>query len=172
MDLFYNAPLTAALTSWVVAQLIKNLGYIIRYRKVSIERFLGAGGMPSSHSAAVCALAAALGRMDGLASTTFALALILALVVMYDASGVRRAAGMHAREINRIKLIINKLDEELQKPEEKTPEAKTKEHKAKKQKLEKRMEHLKEFLGHSPAEVFFGAMIGIGIGIIVVTPVL
>jgi len=168
MDRFYNAPLIAAAASWFAAQLIKNIMYFCRNGKINIERLWGAGGMPSSHAAAVCALAASMAETEGVTSAAFALAAILALVVMYDASGVRRAAGMHAKEINRIRSIVEELDAEIpnagairQAPETEKAE------KIDKAGIEEKTAQLKEFLGHSPLEVFFGAMLGIIIGLII-----
>jgi hypothetical protein len=146
MENFYNAPLMASVVSWFSAQLIKVLINLIQNRKLNIERFLGAGGMPSSHSAAVCALAAGLAVQEGFGSPVFALAFILAVIVMYDASGVRRAAGIHAREINKIKDAISDI--------------------FMKRNVEEKKQYLKEFLGHSPLEVFFGAVFGIGMGVL------
>ncbi|MDR2559878.1 MAG: divergent PAP2 family protein [Oscillospiraceae bacterium] len=146
MESIYNAPLAAAILSWFIAQLLKVLISIIKNGKLSLERFLGAGGMPSSHSAAVCALAAGLAVSEGLNSPLFALAFILAFIVMYDASGVRRAAGIHAREINKIKDAISDI--------------------IMKRNVEEKKQYLKEFLGHSPLEVFFGAIFGIVMGIL------
>jgi len=153
MQEFYNAPFAAAAASWLIAQIIKTLTYIFKHKKFSAERFWGAGGMPSSHAAAVCALATAIAVIEGLNSHTFALATLLALVVMYDASGVRRAAGMHAREINKIRKIIEQLSFEMRKPGAKNLD-------------ETKAQLLKELLGHSPFEVFMGALLGIAIGLL------
>ncbi|MCL2638610.1 MAG: divergent PAP2 family protein [Oscillospiraceae bacterium] len=146
MENIYNPPLVAAVLSWFIAQLIKVLINVIQHKKLNVERFLGAGGMPSSHSAAVCALAAGLGVTEGVNSPMFALAFVLAVIVMYDASGVRRAAGMHAREINKIKDAISDI--------------------FMKRNVEEKKKYLKEFIGHSPLEVFFGAIFGIAMGIV------
>ncbi|MCL2696736.1 MAG: divergent PAP2 family protein [Oscillospiraceae bacterium] len=146
MENIYNAPLAAAVLSWFIAQLIKVLTNIFKNGKVSLSRFWGAGGMPSSHSAAVCALAAGLGVSEGPDSPVFALAFILAFIVMYDASGVRRAAGIHAKEINNIKDAISDI--------------------IMKRNVEEKKQYLKEWLGHSPFEVFIGAIFGMGMGIL------
>ncbi|MDR0821202.1 MAG: divergent PAP2 family protein [Oscillospiraceae bacterium] len=140
MEEYYNPPLIAALVSWLIAQLIKTMYHIIRYRKISWERLLGSGGMPSSHSAAVCALCAVVARMGGVASLWFSLASMFALVTMYDALGVRRAAGRHAREIN---LLKRRFDADGMKQSQK---------------------ELKELLGHTPLEVLCGLILGIGVG--------
>lgn len=105
-------------------------------RDLNFRRFVGAGGMPSSHAALVVALATGVGREMGWESTEFAIALILALIVMYDAAGVRRAVGNQAEVLNKL------LDEVVHKGEF-------------------REERLKELLGHTPKEVLAGALVGI-----------
>lgn len=134
--LFQNRILGTALLAWLVAQLIKVLLVLIQTRKLDIARMFGAGGMPSSHSAFVVSLAFAIGFSQGFDSAVFALATVFAMVVMYDAAGVRRAAGKQARLLNR---IVVELFEE-------------------KRKLD--YEVLKELLGHTPVEVLAGAVLG------------
>jgi hypothetical protein len=146
MENIYNTPLVAAVMSWFIAQLIKVLTAIIKNGKLDVSRFLGAGGMPSSHSSAVCALATGLAVQEGFNSPVFALSFVLAFIVMYDASGVRRAAGIHAREINKIKDAISDI--------------------IMKRNVEEKKQYLKEFLGHSPLEVFLGALFGIVMGVL------
>lgn len=138
LKVFDNYVLWAALLSWAVAQTLKVLFYMIKTRQFSFERLVGAGGMPSSHSATVCALTAAVGRSEGLDSPLFAICLILAFVVMYDATGIRRAAGEQAK-------VLNRLMEGLQVDPQKA---------------------LKEFLGHTPLEVLGGAVLGISIALL------
>lgn len=155
MKEYVNVVLLVSVISWAVAQLIKAAIYAVRYKTFNLERLFGSGGMPSSHSSTVCALVITVYRLDGFNSVTFGLAAILAMITMYDAMGVRRAAGLHAQQINRLRHIVDELDEEmLDNIDEKVdddPED-TKE--------------LKEFLGHTPLEVIFGALLGILIGII------
>ena len=127
--LSYNYVLFSALLSWCAAQVIKTLLNFLQTKKFNPERLFGAGGMPSSHSALVC-------------SAT------IAMVVMYDAMGVRRSAGLHAREINRINRIFAVKGI---KPAEEATE----------QKPEKKKKELKEYLGHTPFEVLGGALLGI-----------
>ena len=91
----FNVMLIAAIVGWLSAQLLKTIIYVITNKKFNAERIIGAGGMPSSHSATVCALAITTSRICGITSPEFALAMVLGLVVMYDACGVRRAAGLH-----------------------------------------------------------------------------
>jgi acid phosphatase family membrane protein YuiD len=105
-------------------------------KRINLRRLLGAGGMPSSHSAVVTSLATLIGYYEGLDSAIFALSVIFALVVMYDATGVRRAAGKQARILNQ---IINSKEVKVNVPEK-----------------------LVELLGHTPFEVFVGFIIGIG----------
>lgn len=145
--------------SWAVAQLIKAILYAVKYKTFKLERLFGSGGMPSSHSSTVCALVITIYRMEGFSSATFGLAMMLAIITMYDATGVRRAAGIHAKQINRLRHIVDELDEEiLDKIEEKVDEDDEYDPEDTKE--------LKEFLGHTPLEVIFGALLGILIGIV------
>lgn len=156
----FNVMLIAAIIGWISAQIIKTIIHVIETKKFDPERILGAGGMPSSHSATVCALSVTASKVCGVNSPEFALAMILALVVMYDACGVRRAAGLHAREINRLRKIVEKLDDEIVErlDEEIDLEMNEEENKAPRD--------LKEFLGHTPFQVLCGALLGIIIGMI------
>ena len=155
---YLNIPFLVAMIGWAVAQLIKATIYGIKYKTFRPERLFGSGGMPSSHSATVCALVITIYRMEGPTSAVFGLSLIVAMITMYDAMGVRRAAGLHAKQINSLRQIVEEIDEELLddieekvEDEENDPEE-TKE--------------LKEFLGHTPLQVIFGALLGILIGIV------
>ena len=155
---YINAPFLVAMISWAVAQLVKAAIYGIKYKTFRPERLFGSGGMPSSHSSTVCALVITIYRMEGPTSAIFGLSLIVAMITMYDAMGVRRASGLHAKQINRLRRIVDEIDEELLddieekvEDEENDPEE-TKE--------------LKEFLGHTPLQVIFGALLGILIGIV------
>lgn len=154
----FNVMLVAAIIGWISAQILKTIFHIIETKKFDPERIIGAGGMPSSHSATVCALAVTASKVCGVNSPEFALSMILALVVMYDACGVRRAAGLHAREINRLRKIVDKLDDEIveQLDEEIDLEINEEENKT--------TRDLKEFLGHTPFQVLCGALLGIIIG--------
>lgn len=126
---------------WFAIQLYKFLYEFMKTKKIDFKRIIGAGGMPSSHSAVVTSLATLIGKYEGVDSSTFAIALILAFIVMYDACGVRRAAGKQAA-------VLNKIVE--------TPEMSGLQI----------SEKLIEMLGHSPIQVIVGALIGIGIGLI------
>ena len=134
-ELFSNKILISAMISWFVAQALKVVFYYIKHHKFDISKFFSSGSMPSSHSAFLAALVLAVGMVEGVGSTFFAISVVLATVVMYDASGVRRAAGRQARIINQIVLDF---------------------YKEKQVKTEK----LKELLGHTPLEVFVGAILG------------
>lgn len=142
----YNYVLTAAVLSWVIAQIIKTALYLVKNKTFKSERLLGAGGMPSSHSALVCSATVAVSRVVGVGSPLFAVMFLLALIVMYDAMGVRRAAGLHAKEINRMNKYLEQKDKSVVVPKKK---------------------ELKEFLGHTPFEVLGGALLGIIIALII-----
>ncbi len=169
MNVFLNTPLIAAIVSWVSAQIIKTIAYIIKHKTFNPERILGPGGMPSSHSATVTSLAIVIFRVHGIASTEFALAMVLALVVMYDATGVRRAAGLHAREINRLNRVISEYEDEFEKlgGDEKTLLSISEQSELNElDMLDDKDTDLKEILGHTPLEVLVGAVLGAVIGII------
>ena len=134
-----NPLLSSAILSWFFAQFFKTIIDSIRAGELCLKRFWETGGMPSSHSATVCGLAAAAAIREGFTSSVFALSLVLATVVMYDAMGVRQAAGQHAREINVIKKQLGDDDSD----------------------------NLPEKLGHRPTEVMSGAVLGIVIAWIV-----
>ena len=139
IDFFTNPVLLCAIFSWLVAQILK-IFTSPKYRKeMSLLRFLvGSGGMPSSHSAAVCATCFSCGILYGYDSALFAISAVLAVVVMRDAAGIRREAGKQAQ-------VINQISEELNRA---TPK-KTFE------------DTLKVLLGHTPLQVLFGAMLGV-----------
>ena len=128
--------------TWFGIQLFKLIWDLVTTKKLNLKRLMGAGGMPSSHSAVVVALATMIGRSQGITSPIFALSVIFAFVVMYDACGVRRAAGKQAE-------LLNKLIE--------TPGLTG----------VQVSEKLVEVLGHTPFQVLVGALIGIGAGIII-----
>lgn len=135
-QLLHNPILAPAVTSWVVAQLIKLILTLIFQRKLDLVRLIGSGGMPSSHSATVTATAATTGMLLGFDSIFFGIAAMFAFVVMYDAAGVRRAAGKQAKLLN--ELIENFFSEHYI-----------------------NQTKLKELLGHTPIEVLAGALLGI-----------
>lgn len=155
-----NVMLVAAIVGWVSAQILKTIFNLIETKKFDPERIIGAGGMPSSHSATVCALAVTASKVCGINSPEFALSMILALVVMYDACGVRRAAGLHAREINRLRKIVDMLDDDVVERLDEEIDIEIDEE----EKNNANRKELKEFLGHTPFQVMCGALLGIIIG--------
>jgi acid phosphatase family membrane protein YuiD len=137
-----NRILVASFIAWAIAQLSKTIYELIRYRKLRLSRLVSAGGMPSSHSALVMSLATATARVAGIDSAAFAISLVLAAIVMYDAAGVRRAVSIQARILNQM------IDEAFQgKPF-----------------AEKR---LRELIGHTPTQVLVGALLGVGVALVV-----
>ena len=126
---------------WFGIQLFKLIYDLCTTKKFNFKRIMGAGGMPSSHSAVVVGLATLIGKYEGVETPLFALAFLMAFVVMYDACGVRRAAGKQAS-------LLNKLIE---------PPGLT---------GIQVSEKLVEVLGHTPVQVFVGAMIGFAVGVI------
>ena len=138
--LMSNLVLDLAVLSWLAAQVLKVLINLTIHKTLDLNLLVSSGGMPSSHSALVCACAAAIFRLEGFDSTLFALSTVLALVVMYDACNVRRAAGEQARILNHI----------LEHWAEISPAMVG--------------EELKELLGHTPLQVVMGALLGVFIG--------
>jgi len=137
-----NRVLVASFLAWFIAQISKTIYELFRQRKLVIGRLVSSGGMPSSHSALVTGLATATGRIAGVGSPTFAISVVLASIVMYDAAGVRRAVSLQARILNQM------IDEAFQGH----PMA------------EKR---LRELIGHTPVQVFVGGLLGIVVGLLV-----
>lgn len=146
-NLFTNVVFLSAACGWLVAQVLKTLIHMLFTKKFVAERLIGSGGMPSSHSATVCALATAACVQFGAGSFEFAVSLILALIVMYDAIGVRRETGIQAKLLNEIISIFVEMGEKDLSPDEK----------------------LKEFVGHTPLQVLAGAILGILIALSVCT---
>jgi acid phosphatase family membrane protein YuiD len=142
-DILNNYALICAVLGWFSASIAKIIIILIKEKRFELRKLFASGGMPSSHSATVSALAIAVAKTNGLKSTSFAIAFIFAFIVMYDASGVRRAAGEQARILNH---LVNNLSEH--KPVY----------------LKK---NLKEFIGHTPLEVVVGALLGILIALVV-----
>lgn len=127
---------------WFLIQTFKVVSDLVVNKKLNVKRIIGAGGMPSSHSAVVCSLSMLVGREYGFDSGIFAIALVMSFIVIYDAAGVRRASGKQAR-------ILNKI---LETPGMSTVEV---------------QEKLIEALGHTPIQVFVGAVIGFFVGFII-----
>ena len=133
--------LLAAVVAWAIAQVAKVVLASVRNRRLNLRVLADPGGMPSSHSAIVMGLTTAVGKYSGLSSAPFAIALIFTFVVMYDAAGLRRAAGRQAE-------VLNRLVEDLVHMRG-VQEAR-----------------LRELLGHTPTEVLVGAVIGFVVGLI------
>ncbi|WP_010532291.1 divergent PAP2 family protein [Lentibacillus jeotgali] len=149
MDFFANFPLWAALSAIVFAQVIKIPIRLIATREFKPGLAFSTGGMPSSHSAAVAALTTAVGIVEGADSVMFAISAVFSVIIMFDASGVRRQAGEQA-------IVINQLVEDFQYFMEGAKDWNRKE-------LYQKRKELKELLGHQPIEVFFGGLSGIAI---------
>ena len=140
-DFIQNKYIYIPILLWFGIQLFKLLYDLVTTKKFNFKRILGAGGMPSSHSAAVTSLATLIGKNIGVGTPMFAMALIFAFVVMYDAAGVRRAAGKQARLLNKIVETPGLSGLEVS-------------------------ERLVEVLGHTPLQVVVGAVIGVVAGLL------
>jgi hypothetical protein len=133
--------LLAPLIAWTIAQAAKVIYTSVRQRRLNLRVLAETGGMPSSHAAIVMGLTAGIGKYSGLASPAFAIALIFSFVVMYDAAGLRRAAGRQAEVLNRlVEDLVHMRGVQEQK--------------------------LRELLGHTPVEVLVGAALGVLVGIL------
>ena len=141
-EILKNYALVCSMLGWFMASLAKVVILLVRERRLDLKKIFASGGMPSSHSATVSSLAAAVAKTEGINSTNFAISFIFAFIVMYDASGVRRAAGEQAKILNQ--LVGNLSDN---KPVY----------------LKK---NLKEIIGHTPLEVVVGALLGILIALL------
>ena len=138
MEIFANKALIAPIIAWVVAQLLKVMVTLAREKRLDLHLLVASGGMPSSHSALVSALATAAAMVSGLGSAAFAIATILALVVMYDSAGVRQSVGRQA-------VVLNRIIEELRfrRP------------------ISELERDLRELIGHTSFQVITGGAIGI-----------
>lgn len=141
LDFFTNKPLMTAIAAWAIAQLLKVVITSIMERRLNLGCIFASGGMPSSHSAFVTSMCVVIGTTYGFGSEIFAVAAAFALVVMYDACGVRRAVGEQAKVLNKIIKTLN------EKGDHSSEEA------------------LKEILGHSPFQVVMGWVLGMAVGI-------
>lgn len=139
-----NIVFISAASGWLIAQILKTLIHLFLSKKFVAERLVGSGGMPSSHSATVCALSTAACLEYGAGSFEFAISLILSLIVMYDAMGVRRETGIQAK-------VLNEIIETFEKMGHKELSAQDK---------------LKEFVGHTPLQVLVGGILGIAIAFV------
>ena len=146
-ELVHKRIFVSAVLGWFIAQVLKTIIHLFLTKQFVAERMIGSGGMPSSHSATVCALATATGMVYGGGSFEFAIAVILAIIVMHDAMGVRRETGIQAKVINEMLEVFTNMGKKMS-PEEK----------------------LKEFVGHTPLQVLAGAILGILIAVMVCMP--
>ena len=148
-ELLENQVLISSVIGWTVAQVLKTIIDCALNKSFNAERLTGSGGMPSSHSATVCALTMSAALCYGLGSFEFAVSFVVAMVVMYDAVGVRRETGKQAKLLNWMmtenpfKLKLNELNAEIV------------------------QETLKEYVGHTPLQVVAGAILGIIIALLV-----
>ena len=143
-ELLHKDILLAGILSWFVAQVIKTILYAVINKELDMTRLMGDGGMPSAHSATVTAVAAMTGLLCGFGSPLFALACILAIIVMHDAMGVRLETGKQAKLLNEMVTLLEALGQP-------------------KLSMEKK---LKEFVGHTPSQVMAGMLLGIVVAVV------
>jgi len=141
IQIFQSYIMWTAILAWFIAQALKVLFVYIGQRRLDLTRFVGAGGMPSSHSAMVTSTATMIGLSYGFNSPMFAVCIVITFVVTYDASGVRRAASRHAKILN---MLVEKAGDSIE-----TEGGK-----------------LKELLGHTHPQVVAGVMLGIAIALV------
>ena len=139
-----NPILTVALLAWFVAQVLKTLINFILLGKFQLERMWGDGGMPSAHSATVCAMVIAAARSEGVSSAIFAVASVVAIITMHDAMGVRRETGEQAKVLNKM------IEQWIDVTEKNAPFLQNM--------------HLKEMVGHTPLQVLAGFVVGCVVG--------
>ena len=139
-----NPILTVALLAWFVAQVLKTLINFILLGKFQLERMWGDGGMPSAHSATVCAMVIATARSEGFGSAIFAVAAVVAIITMHDAMGVRRETGDQAKVLNKM------IEQWIDVTEKNAPFLQNM--------------HLKEMVGHTPLQVLAGFVVGCVVG--------
>ena len=140
--LFGNRLLDVAIISCFIAQFYKVFSPILKGEKIQWARLIQTGGMPSSHASTVVSLSTGVWLLKGTSSIEFAISMVFSSIVLYDATGIRRQAGKHAKALNRLVESIEKKDG-----------------------IEIISEELKEFLGHTPIEVFWGSVLGVIIGL-------
>lgn len=139
--LLNNAILISTVTAWLTAQVIKVVVNVILFKKLNLKLILSSGGFPSAHSAAVSALSFGIAKYYGWDSPIFAVSVVFSSVVLYDAAGVRRAAGKQAEVLNQLVERLHPIPDFNQ-------------------------NRLKELIGHTPLEVFGGVSVGIIIGLL------
>ena len=143
-ELLHNDILIAGVLSWFTAQVIKTILYAVLNKEIDFSRMIGDGGMPSAHSATVTAVAAMTGLTGGFGSSLFAVACIVAIIVMHDAMGVRLETGKQAKILNEMITLLEALGQS-------------------KLSMEKK---LKEFVGYTPTQVMAGMLLGIAVAAI------
>lgn len=143
-ELLHNQIFVSAALGWMIAQILKTIIHMILNKKFVAERMVGSGGMPSSHSATVCGLATAAGMKYGGGSFEFAVCMMLAIIVMYDAMGVRRETGKQGKVLNEMMEVFTNMGKQISAEE-----------------------RLKEFVGHTPLQVLMGALLGIVIAVVI-----
>jgi hypothetical protein len=137
-----NETLLISFVAWFIAQTLKVIGGLIKEKRLDMSFFVRSGGMPSSHTALVTSLATAVGILQGFNSVEFAIAAVFSSIVMYDAAGVRRAVGQQS-------IILNRILKELR------------------ERRSKDVEHdVRELIGHTPFQVFSGALLGISVAVL------
>ena len=135
-----NNVIIVPICAWAAAQLLKVLIVLVQRKQIDLRYFITSGGMPSAHSAIVTALATSVAMVEGFGSIAFGITIILALIVMYDAAGVRRSVGKQS-------VVLNRIVKELR---DRRPIAE--------------LEHnLREFIGHTPVQVIVGAILGVAV---------
>jgi acid phosphatase family membrane protein YuiD len=139
-----NEILTVSIVGWFVAQVLKTIINFILLGKLQLERMWGDGGMPSAHSATVCAMVIAAARSEGVSSAIFAVASVVAIITMHDAMGVRHETGEQAKVLNQM------IDQWIEVSEKNAPFLQNM--------------HLKEMVGHTPLQVVAGMVVGIVVG--------
>jgi uncharacterized protein len=137
-ELGNNLILIISAATWAITQILKVIVILVQERRLAWNYFVTSGGMPSSHTATVCALATSIAMTLGMSSTYFSISVVLAVIVMYDAAGVRQSVGQHSAVLNRI----------------------VKEFSFKPGKSDIKMD-FREFVGHTPFQVFIGAILGV-----------
>jgi acid phosphatase family membrane protein YuiD len=141
-DSFFNLTLVIPFIAWVIAQLLKMLGGYFREKRLDWGFFIRSGGMPSAHTALVTSLATTVGFLEGFNSVLFGVSVVFALIVMYDAAGVRRSVSKQS-------VILNRILQEL------------------KERRPKDIEHdVRQLIGHTPVQVFYGALVGVAVALI------
>jgi uncharacterized protein len=137
-DFLNNKVLLISIVTWALTQVLKVLVILVQERRIAWNYFITSGGMPSAHTATVCALATSIALTDGVGSVVFSVAVVLAVIVMYDAAGVRQSVGQQSAVLNR---LIREFSFRTTKQD--------------------REKDLREFIGHTPFQVFVGALLGV-----------